>query len=229
VLKRYSLVLIILVLVKNAWAIEMIVDKPSGGAKGLVVIAPAKKYLMKERLFSELASRLKAAGYVAVRFNWSQDTLQTPELELSRAARDIQYVVRTAQYHLGFQPARTVLISKSFSTKAIGPSLSLARMHVALTPNCSTEAPFGATYAHVLARKDIVLRMIISKDDPYCNVDEIRQTLRQISRLPLLGITPHGDHNFMVMKGAVSDYFYQDQVVRNVLAQIELSRLELAP
>jgi hypothetical protein len=39
----------------QAMAMETLVNRPTGAARGLVVIAPAKKYLMKERLFSELA------------------------------------------------------------------------------------------------------------------------------------------------------------------------------
>lgn len=75
----------------------------------------------------------------------------------------------------------------------------------------------------MLARTDIKLRVIISAEDPHCNVEEIRQTLRPIGKLPLLGVTAHGDHNFTVLNGTLPDYQYQDQVVRNVVTQIELS------
>lgn len=220
---KYFLILALAVSFQMACALETIVDKPVGAPKGLVVIAPAKTYLMNERLFSELARQLKAAGYTIVRFNWSPDTLQTPGRELQRAARDINYVLKAAQYHLGFRPAKTVLISKSFSTKALESSLGLAQMQILLTPNCSLEAPFRSTYASMLARNDIKLRMIISAEDPYCSVEEIRQTLRPLGKLALLGVTAHGDHNFTVRTGTTLSYQYQDQVIRNVVTQIEIS------
>jgi len=222
VLKQNFIMLALVLFLDGAYAVETILDKPIGVAKGLVIIAPAKKYLMRERLFSELSQKLKVAGYATVRFSWSSDTFKTPDLELQRAARDINFVVKAAQHQLGFKPARTILISKSFSTKALDPSLSLAQMHILLTPNCSAEAPFRSTYAKILARTDILLRILISAEDPYCNVNEIRQTLKPLFKLGSLGVTPRGDHNFTLFNGTIPNYVYQDLVIRNILAQIEL-------
>lgn len=220
-LKEYLILLTFIFGMGPACALETIIDRPAIPPKGLVVIAPAKKYLMNERLFAELAKKLKEQGYLAVRFNWSPDTLQVPDLEMKRAARDIYYVVKAAQAYYGFSAQKTVLISKSFSTKALDPSLSLARTQILLTPNCSAEAPFRNTYAHILARKDIKLRMIISANDPYCKVEEIRQTLGPIQKLALLGVTG-GDHNFVVTTSANgAPYFgYQDQVIRYILLNL---------
>lgn len=201
----------------QAWALETVVNSPQGQAKGLVVIAPAKKYLMKERLFSSLADQLARRGFLTVRFNWSEDTLQVPDQELTRAARDIQYVTLSAQRKFGFQPHQTILISKSFSTKAIDPSLNLAKTHILLTPNCSTEAPFQKTYWNILNRGNTNLRMIISVDDPYCDVNEIRRTLT-FMRKPELLATTKGDHNFVVTDPSTNgpSYMYQDLVIKYV-------------
>lgn len=201
----------------QAIALETMVNKPNGPVRGLVIIAPAKKYLMQERLFSVLAETLASRGFVAVRFNWSPDTLQTPELELQRAARDIQSVTVNAQRVFGFRPEQTALISKSFSTKAVAPSLSLAKSHILLTPNCSAEAPFQQTYQNILQKSDIRLKMVISVDDPYCNVSEIFQTLNSIGRPQLLATTK-GDHNFIVLNPATGtvSYAFQDLIVRYV-------------
>lgn len=220
-----SLIRIFLVSVSiNASAMETLVNRPIGTIKGLVVIAPAKKYLMQERLFSSLAQNLASRGFLTVRFNWSADTLSTPELELQKAARDIQNITLNAQRMFGFRTDQTTLISKSFSTKALDHSLSLARNHILLTPNCSTEAPFQKTYNNVLSKSDIRLKMIISVDDPYCYVSEIFQTLNAIGR-PQLIATTKGDHNFVVINQATKSSFYgfQDLVIRYVVDLISLS------
>lgn len=201
----------------QATALETLVNRPNGPVKGLVVIAPAKKYLMQERLFTLLAETLAGRGFLTVRFNWSSDTLQTPELELQRAARDIQSVTLTAQRTFGFRPEQTTLISKSFSTKAVDPSLLLAKNHILLTPNCSTEAPFHQTYRNSLQKPGIRLKMIISVDDPYCNVNDIYKVLNTLGKTQLLATTK-GDHNFVVLNSTTgaSSYAYQDLVIRYI-------------
>ncbi|MBL7542607.1 MAG: hypothetical protein JNL11_02270 [Bdellovibrionaceae bacterium] len=202
----------------QALAVQALVTKPMGPVKGLVVIAPAKKYLMQERLFSSLAEALVRQGFLAVRFNWSLDTLQIPELELQRAERDIQNVVLSTQRTFGIKPEQTILISKSFSTKALTASLSLAKSHILLTPNCSADAPFYQTYKNVLHKTGISLKIVISVDDPYCHVSEIYQTLNAIKRPQLLATTK-GDHNFVVLDATTKTpiYAFQDLVVRYVV------------
>lgn len=208
----------------SALALEILVDKPHGTPRGLVVIAPAKKYLMKERLFTELAKKLTAQGYITVRFNWSSETLVVPELELERASQDIKEVVTEAKAQFGFDAEHTVLISKSFSTKALSPSLPLAKTHVLLTPNCSPEAPFMKTYRNILESTELVWRMIISEEDPYCAVEEIRRALVGLKKLELL-TTTHGDHNFVVNKltDGTLTYEYQDQVINTITTLLSYS------
>jgi hypothetical protein len=220
-LKKALLTAILLLSQNHARAAEVLVDRPSGVPKGLVVIAPAKKYLMKERLFAELAERLTGQGYVTVRMNWSPETLQVPELEIQRASDDIQQVVLAAQSEFGFNADQTVLISKSFSTKALGPSLGLAKKHFLLTPNCSAEAPFLNTYGKVLSWPNIELSLIISNEDPYCDVNQIRQTLNSLGRSSWLWTT-HGDHNFVLPEQSTDllRYRHQDEVINKVVDQV---------
>ena len=219
---RYAVVLLGICFSMQAKAVDTRVARPLGAPKGLVVIAPAKAYLMEERLFTQLSDHLVQQGFVAVRFNWSPDTLQDPAFELQRAARDIKEVLQTAQKHFGIYADRTVLVSKSFSTKALAPSLVLAHTHILLTPNCSPEAPFQKTYGTILSHNELSLRMIISSEDPYCRVDEIRQTLRVLAKSPLL-TTTHGDHNFVVTDPSshIASFYYQDQVVKNVVDSLK--------
>lgn len=216
-LKKSVLIVVLLLGHLQAMASEVLVDQPSGAPKGLVIIAPAKKYLMRERLFSTLAEKLASEGYVTVRFNWSPETLQVPELEIQRASEDIKRIVESAQRKFGFSADETTLISKSFSTKALGPSLWLAKAHILLTPNCSVEAPFQKTYGEILNQSSLSLSMIISNEDPYCDVNEIRQTLGALDKLALLSTT-HGDHNFVLSEASGElNFKHQDEVIERVV------------
>jgi hypothetical protein len=218
---KLSMLFFLLSVTLNAGAIETLVDVPAGTPQGLVVIAPAKKYLMRERLFANLAQKLQAAGYITVRMNWSPATLETPALEIQRASEDIQTAVLNAQSQFGIPPEKTILISKSFSTKALAPSIALARTHVLLTPNCSATEPFASMYEKILHDPDMTLSILISNEDPYCDVHQIHDTLRDLKRLPGLLMT-HGDHNFVVPgpTAGESNFSYQDQVIELIALQL---------
>ena len=143
--KKILFIIAVLVM-KTGQATETIIEIPDTNPKGLVIIAPAKKYLMRERLFTNLSAQLKASGYITVRFNWTPSTLENPALEIERAQHDLDQVVRDAQSRFNISSEQTVIISKSFSTKALAPVISKARHHILLTPNCSIEQPFLSTY-----------------------------------------------------------------------------------
>ena len=192
---------------------EHLINKPNNKAFGLVVIAPGKKYLMRERLFSRLAEKLSKKGYVVVRFNWSKSTLTDEKLELQKASEDIKNVTEYFQNKFKFKSDKTILISKSFSTKALDLSIQLAKTHVLLTPNCSVEAPFEKTYNRILMNFDVLTHVIISNEDPYCDVRQIYRTLEQAKVLPRI-MTTKGDHNFVLNQ---SDFRHQDQVINYVV------------
>lgn len=201
-------------------AIEAILTIPEQKPKGLVVIAPAKKYLMRERLFAELLTQLTEAGFVTVRFNWGTETLFNPELELTKAAEDLNEVVHYAQQRYGFTTANTVIVTKSFSTKVLGASIALAHQHVLLTPNCSVETTFSSTYAEVL-RSSAQVNILISNTDPNCDVGQIYGELQVLQKRPAL-MTTKGDHNFVVTDAhGEAVYDYQNQVIELVTMLIE--------
>ena len=195
--------------------LEVLVEMPAGEVKGLVVIAPAKKYLMRERLFSGIAKKLSGAGFVAVRFNWSESTLQVPGEELARAAQDIKNVIAYAQEKFATGPDKTVLITKSFSTKAIGDLISSAHQHILLTPNCSADQPFALTYDKIL-QSTAKLNIMISNVDPYCDVGQIYEVFESLKTRPSL-FTTSGDHNF-ALEGL---FGFQDQVVNLITTVID--------
>lgn len=203
----------------NSESIKTILGKPNGIPRGLVVIAPAKKYLMQERLFSGLAAQLNNAGFYTVRFNWKESTLAVPEQELVQAAKDLNEVTKYYQQKLGITAPYTAIVTKSFSTKALLPSVQLARHHVLLTPNCSVEAPFKNTYQDILLNPEIALSIFISNEDPNCDVRQIQDTLRSMTRLPTLYLT-RGDHNFVLTSGASQNYLFQDQTIQLVTSQL---------
>jgi hypothetical protein len=195
-------------------SIRTIVNTPTVPVRGLVVIAPAKKYLMEERLFVGLATKLAQSGMIVVRFNWADSTLANPATELSLAARDIAHVLKSAQARFKVGPNKTVLVSKSFSTKALGLSFHLANHHILLTPNCSTEAPFAKIYGNILQAPGKTVSLFISNEDPYCDVGQIYDVMKSLSRRPAL-FTTHGDHNF-VLPTRNPNYLFQDQIINLV-------------
>lgn len=204
---------------------QTLVNRPVGNPKGLVVIAPAKKYLMRERLFEGLAQSLSKQGLLVVRFNWDVETLSDPSLELQRAAEDMKKVIIESQKYFKASPQQTVLISKSFSTKALAPSLNLARAHVLLTPNCSEEIPFAAMYGPILQNRNFKTSIFISNEDPNCDVRQIHQSLIQLTNPPSLYLS-HGDHNFVLAtqekttRGPQNIYQYQDAIIEMVTIQV---------
>lgn len=100
--KFFLRTVLFLIVSQNAMAVETLVDMPSIQPKGLVVVAPAKKYLMHERLFLNLARKISESGYIVVRLNWSELTLSDPEFEAERAAADINQVIKNNQAEYGF-------------------------------------------------------------------------------------------------------------------------------
>jgi|JI10StandDraft_1071094.scaffolds.fasta_scaffold84755_3 hypothetical protein len=204
---------------------QTLVNRPIGNPKGLVVIAPAKKYLMQERLFEGLAQSLSKQGLLVVRFNWDSQTLSDSALELQRAAEDMKKVIAESQKYFKAGPQQTVLISKSFSTKALGPSLSLAKAHVILTPNCSAEAPFLVMYGAILQNRNFKTSIFISSEDPNCDVRQIHQSLIQIRNPPSIYLS-HGDHNFVMptqnvaVRTPQNIYLYQDAIIQMVTVQV---------
>lgn len=204
---------------------QTFINRPIGPSKGLVIIAPAKKYLMHERLFEGLAQNFSRHGFIVVRFNWDAQTLSDPTLELQRAASDIKSVIINAQKYFKVDPRNTILISKSFSTKSIFSSISLASTHVLLTPNCSLESPFQKSYGQIIENKNIKTSIFISSEDPYCDVRQIHETLVMTRNPPVLYLS-HGDHNFTLQASSsnlnsfTDIYRYQDAIIQMVTIQV---------
>ncbi len=199
-------------------ALEYHIDLPNSQPVGLVVIAPAKKYLMEERLFTRIAQSLAQRGLIVMRFNWNAVTFQDPAREVTRASADVLTAVNEARAAYGFSSEKTAIISKSFATKSLGLVLGAAKAQVLLTPNCSSDAPFADTYAPLLQLVGVKLSIAISTEDPYCDANQIVQTVANIAKPPRLFLT-HGDHNF-VAKNPAEDFTSQDQVVEFVTSQV---------
>jgi hypothetical protein len=194
--------------------IRTIVNTPKTAARGVVIIAPAKKYLMEERLFVGLAAKLVQAGFIVVRFNWGDLTLANPATELELATLDVAQVVHSAQKTFKVGPNKTILVSKSFYTKAMGQSFHLANHHILLTPNCAPETPFTKTYGSLFQVPGKTMSIFISNEDPYCDIRQIYDAMKNLIQRPSL-FTSHGDHNF-VLPTRDQNYRFQDQIINLV-------------
>lgn len=179
--------------------LPVIVNAPKGkGPHPLLVIAPAKKYLMDERLFSELAKQAAAAGFLAVRFNWGFAAKGAePSKNFANEAADLNDV---AQHYIRLnqtQKLKVFLAAKSMGSRAaMQAALTPYAGLLLLTPNCDKKDTFAKTYAPVFKAKRPV-HIAISVDDPYCEVKQIYKSSEKLA--PHLTLhTLKGDHNFVV-------------------------------
>jgi len=218
--KVLSTLLLITLITQIANALEVTTTVPNTlEPKGLIIIAPAKKYLMHERLFEQLTNQLTEKKYVVVRFDWSSDTFTVPSLEKEKASQDLNYIVSRAQALFNMPPSKTILISKSFSTKIISDHLERAKLHILLTPNCSTKEPFALNYKNTLDRAKN-WKIVISLEDPYCQVDQIIQEISSRQRLDDLFLT-HGNHNFETIVENEIIHPFQDLVIKKILSWVD--------
>lgn len=64
-----------------------------------------------------------------------------------------------------------------------------------LTPNCDKKDTFRANYKPIFGLKKSV-HVVLSKDDPYCDVDQIYEGMRGLNKKFVTLHTLSGDHNF---------------------------------
>lgn len=183
----------------NGKAYDIIVKKPEGkGPFPLLIIAPAKKYTMQGRLFNELAEGAVDMGYYTVRFNWQFVTRSLAESEgLSLEAQDIINVLKYFKADKRIDTSKVVLAAKSFGSRVAmtGPYKEFDSF-LLITPNCSQSQTFQELYGALYSWRKPV-HIVISNNDPYCNVHQIYQSMRYAS-LNMTIFTLFGDHNFVL-------------------------------
>lgn len=169
----------------------------SGRPAPLLVIAPAKKYTMVGELFEDLAEKASKLGYFVVRFNWGFVTKNNePSKGLSAESKDLERVIK----HYSNQPyvdsSKVILAAKSFGSRvAMKDAYKLANSLLLMTPNCDKKDTFKKNYKPIFKLKKNV-HIVISKDDPYCDVGQIYQDLSKLNKKYVTVHTLAGDHNF---------------------------------
>lgn len=177
---------------------EIITHKAKGKKPfPLLVIAPGKEYDISGSLFADLATAAAARGYFVARFNWGFVTNKDKaSKDLSTEANDLKTVVDYFSQQKDIDPKRVFYVAKSFGTKVLmKKAYEKAAGLVLLTPNCSSKEPFGQTYG-ALAKKKIPVLIVISNEDPHCDVSQIHKSLGSFSKKYLNIHTLFGDHNF---------------------------------
>ena len=168
-------------------------DKPAP----LLVIAPAKKYTMVGELFENLATEASKLGYFVVRFNWNfVTTNQEPSSGLTSEARDLERVINYYSKQPYIDSSKIILAAKSFGSRvAMKNAYDLATSLLLMTPNCDKKNTFKDNYKPIFDLNKNV-HIIISKDDPYCDVDQIYSVLGDLNKKYVTVHTLAGDHNF---------------------------------
>jgi hypothetical protein len=203
--------------------LSVVVEKPEGkGPFPLLVIAPAKEYTMKGRLFERLARGAVALGYAAVRFDWgfvSRKAAPSAGLEAENA--DLAAVVDHFAAQSWADRARVVVEAKSLGSRAamVGAHARASAL-LLWTPNCSAAAPFEATYAPILGSQRPV-HVAISAADPYCDLAQIYAAAPKLGSKVTLSILG-GDHNFLHGEGGATRD--EDAAIASSLAWLERVR-----
>ena len=151
---------------------------------------------MTGEIFERLAEGAAELGYFVVRFDWSFITAKTKASEDLRAeSRDLVWIMRHFSRHKNVDKKRVILAAKSFGSRvAMIGAHKQAKALLLITPNCGRRRSFEDIYKPVLKRKKKT-HIVISVDDPYCDVRQIYGALGRFGR----NLTIHtlaGDHNF---------------------------------
>ncbi len=100
--------------------LDVIVSDPPArnSLRPLLVIAPAKKYLMDGRLFERIANEAASLGYYVVRFNWSFTKQGVePKLDLITEANELSSVMEHYTKEPFIDRKMVILAAKSFGSK----------------------------------------------------------------------------------------------------------------
>lgn len=186
---------------------EILTTKPKGKKPHpLLVIVPAKQDTMTGSLFEDLAHAAAAQGYRVVRFNWGFVTnSDEPSKDLSTEANDLKTVTNYFAKQKDIDPGHVSFIAKSFGSKVVmKKAFKMAKGLVLLTPNCSKKESFTQTYGK-LTKEKIPTHIVISKDDPHCDVNQIHKAMGGFKKKYVTLHTLFGDHNFATIKDEKRD------------------------
>lgn len=195
--------------------VPALIDRPEGaGPFPLLIIAPAKGYLMKERLFEKLAIEAKEAGFLSVRFDWGfSQKGGDPSKDYKDEASEIESVTRHFLKRGDVNESKVILAAKSMGSKAaMKSSLAYYWALLLLTPNCDQANTFRKLYAPIFsARKPV--QITISRTDPYCEIEQIYEAAKDLTQTLSIH-TLEGDHNFVDEKSP-NKFSNQDAAVES--------------
>ncbi len=173
-------------------------DLPARGSlRPLLVIAPAKKYLMDGRLFERIANEAASLGYYVVRFNWSFTKQGVePKLDLMAEANELSAVREHYTKEPFIDRKRIILAAKSFGSKVAmrGPYKGASAV-LLMTPNCDAKETFSEIYGPLLNGPKI-LNITISTSDPNCDVNQIYKSANSFDKNRVTIHTLYGGHKF---------------------------------
>ena len=168
---------------------------PGEGPFPVLLIAPAKKYSMKEHLFQRLAEEALAQGYMVVRFDWDFFTQgEEPDADLESETVELDKMIEFSRSHPQ-SSGKVFLAAKSFGSVVAAHRAWRSVEGVLLwTPNSNKELLFGDVYGPLL-KSSTPTHIVISVDDPYGELSQLYDYLTNTSA----SVTVHtlfGDHNF---------------------------------
>lgn len=196
-MKQYLILALLLLSIPGAaQTTQRIVEVPSGeGPFPVLLVAPAKKYSMKEHLFQRLADEALDQGYIVVRFDWNFFTQgKEPSDGLEAEANQLDEQIEFARSHPQ-SSGKVVLAAKSFgSVVAVRRAWRSVEGVLLWTPNSNKDLLFEDVYGPLL-KSSTPTHIVISTTDPYGELSQLYDYLTNTSA----AVTVHtlfGDHNF---------------------------------
>lgn len=183
----------------------------------ILFIIPAKKYQSSGEIFERVASASALRGVFVVRFDWSFSFEGlSPGKEKELVSKDIEAVFKhfSKVSYPYLDQSKVLILAKSFGATMFTELFSMKSISsiLLLTPNCDLqntyEKRFGSLY-----KKYIPVDMIISNEDPYCDVAQIKDFQKNNSNNQFVYLS--GDHNFDGPKRSV------DSAVRSIMSWLK--------
>lgn len=188
--------------------------RASGEQTPVLIIAPALRYNQTQPIFERLAKGAEGLGYRVVRFEWDFfNAGKEPSKGFVQEAGQLSKLIESHR-----KGGKMVLAAKSFGVKVVmnGPE-KLADALLLITPNCDDENTFRKAHAPIFSGNRPV-NIPISVADPYCNVLQIHEAMRDLGT----NVTLHtlaGDHNFKI-SGSTST-LNEDAAIQGMVAWLE--------
>lgn len=171
----------------------------------ILFIIPAKKYLSSGEIFEKVALLAAERGNFVIRFDWSFSFEGlSPDKEKELVQKDLEAVFKHFSKTPYLDQSKIFVLAKSFGATMYNElfPMKFVSSVLLLTPNCDANNTFENRFGP-LYKKGIPIEVVISNEDPYCDVNQIKEFQKKNPKNLFVYLT--GDHNFDGQRRSVDD------------------------